>query len=188
MVISKKCIFLAMLVVLTGYGCRLFEPRKPEEPDVSRAEWNLFPITPEQTLNNLEYAYNYQANADRYGSILTDDFRFFFDAQDVQDYNLPEYWGKVDEVAARKLINIDINIELTEIEGEDDVIQAQRATYNRDYQIRKKAGQQGTLFTGSLILDLRREDDGFWKIYRWEDYRNEDELDTWGRFKNEFAP
>lgn len=171
---------ISLFSIITG--CDVFDTRDPEEP-VGKVEWNYFPITSQQTLENLVYAFNFRENSDKYGSILADDFRFYFDTRDVQDYGLPTHWNRERELNMRGLLNIDLRISLDKIEDKDDLIQSERATYNRDYSIYTA----DRTFMGSMTLSLRREEDGFWRIYKWEDYRKNNEL-TWGRLKYEFVP
>lgn len=177
---ASKMLLSAAILLLSG--CNLFNTREPDEPK-GQADWNYFPITSEQTLENLEYAFSFNANADKYGSILADDFRFYFDARDVRDYSLPAYWDKETEVSMRNLMSVEVEIELQEIDDQEDTIQSDRVTYNRHYEVIAAADE----FKGSLTLNLRREEDGFWRVYRWEDYRKDSEY-SWGRLKHEYAP
>ncbi len=163
------------------WGCNIFEPRTAEEP-VGKVEWNYFPIIADQTLENLVFAYDYKENSGRYGSVLSNDFRFYFDSQDIQDYSLPVYWDKSAEINMRELIDIGIRVNLENIPDKEDIIQAEQAIYNRNYSVYAT----NRFFSGSMTIFVRREDDGFWRIYRWEDYRKDDN-DTWGRLKYEYG-
>ncbi len=175
----------AVISVLLCFGCNLFDTRNPDEPK-GQADWNYFPITSEQTLENLMNVFIYNANVDKYGSILSENFQFYFDARDVQDYSLPSYWDKETEISMRNLMSIEVEIEMQEIDEQDDIIQADRVTFNRHYEI--TAGSEDIQkFAGSMTLNLIREEDGFWRIDKWKDYRIDDE-DSWGRLKYEYAP
>lgn len=175
---------IVLVSVLLVSGCELFETRKPEEP-TGNVEWNYFPITSEQAWDNLTFVFKYDENIDKYGTILTDDFRFYFDAQDVHDYSLPPSWNKHSEVTMRGLITISVSIDYQPIVDKEDLIQADKATYNRDYEIRK-GSTDDILFAGSMSVYLRRDVDGFWRIYRWEDYRKGQYV-SWGRLKYEYG-
>jgi hypothetical protein len=164
----------------------LFEKRDPEEP-VGKVNWNHYPITPLQTLDNLKYAYDYNENVDRYGSILSSDFEFHFDSQDVQDYNLPVYWGKDMETEMRSLIDKNMDLELQIIEEKDDIIQSDNAVLYRDYELLLTRENETSVFSGSMTLYIRRDSDGFWRIYQWEDFRTDNDT-TWGRLKYEYIP
>jgi len=167
-------------------SCEIFETREAEEP-AGKVDWNLFPITPYQTLDNLSYAYNYNENIDRYGSILSNDFMFYFDTQDIQDYNLPTYWTKEMETEMRSLINYKMDLELQLIEDRDDIIQSDTAVIYRNYHLLLTRNPESSVFMGSMTLYLQRESDGFWRIDRWEDFRTDHNV-TWGRLKYEYIP
>lgn len=171
-----------LLILLLS--CNLFDTRDAEEPE-GKVNWNLFPITPFQTLENLDYAYNFNENIDRYGSILSDEFEFHFDSQDIQDYNLPPYWGKLMETEMRSLLDKDISLDMQQNEESEDIIQSESAVLYRDYQLILTRLSGTSFFAGSMTLYLQRENDGFWRIYRWEDFRTDNDV-TWGRLKYEY--
>lgn len=176
---------IASLILLLS--CNVFDTRDAEEP-VGNVQWNHFPITPLQTFDNLGYSWNSNENIDRYERIFSDandSFLFFFDSQDIQDYNLPAHWNKETEVEMRSLINRDMDLEMQSIDEKEDIIQSETAVIYRDYQLSVKRDADTTVFSGSMTLYLQREDDGFWRIHRWEDFRTDDN-DTWGRLKYEF--
>jgi|SRR5690554_3043103 len=175
-----------ILTVLFLSSCGLFETREPEEP-VGKINWNHYPITPFQTLDNLKYAYDYNENIDRYGAILSSDFEFYFDSQDVQDYNLPAYWGKDIETEMRSLIDKNMDLDLQIIEEKEDIIQSDNAVLYRDYDLVLARENTTSFFSGSFTLYIRREGDGLWRIYRWEDFRTDSDP-TWGRLKYEYTP
>jgi hypothetical protein len=170
-------------------SCGLFETRDAEDPE-GKVNWNHYPITPMQTLDNLKYAWDSNENIDRYDSILSDSdngFLFFFDSQDVQDYNLPVSWDKSMETDMRSLINEEMNFEMQLIPEKDDVIQSESALLYRDYRLAVNRESGTSLFSGSMTLYLQRESDGFWRITRWEDFRKDSD-ETWGRLKYEYIP
>jgi len=145
-----------ILTVLFLSSCGLFETREPEEP-VGKINWNHYPITPFQTLDNLKYAYDYNENIDRYGAILSSDFEFYFDSQDVQDYNLPAYWGKDIETEMRSLIDKNMDLDLQIIEEKEDIIQSDNAVLYRDYDLVLARENTTSFFSGSFTLYIRRE-------------------------------
>ncbi len=177
-------IVLLCYISLSLPGCHLFEPRKAEEP-IGQVKWNNFPIIPEQTLENLLYSYNYSENTDRYEFILSNDFRFYFDAQDVHDFSFPVYWDKESEVNMRSLINEKMRLELTIIPDQADVVQSEMATIYRSYDLEVLPERER--FAGNMVLNMIRSEDGFWRIESWEDIRQANEA-TWGRFKYETFP
>ncbi|MBW6516675.1 MAG: hypothetical protein K0B81_08710 [Candidatus Cloacimonetes bacterium] len=175
-----------LILLLLIASCGIFETREAEDP-VGKVYWNHFPITAFQTLDNLIYAYDYNENINRYSTILSDDFEFFFDTQDIQDFNLPISWNKQMEVEMRSLIDKKIELELALIEDKDDIIQSDTAVIYRDYHLVLTRSSGTTNFIGSMTLYMQRDTDGFWRINRWEDFRKENQV-TWGRLKYEFIP
>jgi hypothetical protein len=187
---NRKGLTITLGFILLGWicfsfsGCYLFEPRKAEEP-VGQVKWNHFPIVPGQTLENLLYSYNHSENADRYELILSEDFRFYFDAQDVHDFSFPVFWNKESEVNMRSLINEKMRLELTIIPDQADVVQSETAALYRSYELEVLPVRER--FAGKMVLNMLRSEDGFWRIESWEDIRQANEA-TWGRFKYETFP
>jgi len=177
-------ILAVTLLFLTS--CKMFEPREAEEPK-GVVVWNHFPITPYQTFENLEVIYNYSDNIDRYQSILTDDFSFYFDTQDVQDYHLPTLWDKDNEVEMRGMINSEMELTMSCIVEKRDVIHSDTAVLYRNYRLSFNSGRSNTHFEGDMALYMVREGDGFWRIERWDDFRSNEHI-TWGRLKYEYVP
>lgn len=187
MKINRPLFLLSIgILILLFPACGIFETRDAEEPEGS-IHWTHFPITPLQTLDNLVYAYKYNENINRYGTILSDDFEFYFDTQDIQDFNLPVLWNKEMETEMRSLINYQMGLELHQIEEKDDLIQSDSAVLYRDYDLTLTRSSGTSHFIGSLTLYLVRNTDGFWRVTRWEDFRTDHDV-SWGRLKYEFIP
>ncbi len=176
-------------------SCNAFSPRDSEEPQ-SGSEWNSFPIQPEQTLENLEYAYEYSQNSIKYGEIFADGFSFFFDTQDISDYGVPEAWDSETEEEMLLLLynhllsGTVISLELTPVESEPDDIQSETAEFYREYQLSIDHDLEDLpdTFGGMMYLEIVRNQDGFWRISKWQDYRTDQETVTWGRLKYEISP
>ncbi len=185
--ISKKKVkiqsSLALALILLISSCHLFEPRKSELP-FSEADWNQFPILAEQALENLLFSYEYSENIERYHTVLTDDFRFYFDVQDVQNYSLPEYWTKEEEIFTRVVFPHGFeDLVFSGIESKTDILLEESAVYYRHYSFQ----YDNTHYQGNMTLNLVKESDGFWRIEHWQDYRNEGNTNTWGRIKYEYG-
>ena len=185
------CIFT--LVVLLLGSCNIFAPRKADPPD-KLAEWNAFPNTPEKCLENLVFAYNYRENVFQYGSILTDNFVFYFDPQDVQDFTVPDNWFKYNEIDM--LMNVyfqsnrtsDMKLELIKLPNQPDILHSNYAWLYREYHlyVNHLITNLNQDFYGNFQLYLERESNGVWKIREWNDYRGQSEW-TFGRMKNAFG-
>lgn len=184
-------IFLTILLLIAS--CRIFEPREAEKPG-KPVEWNAFPTSPEKCMENLIYSYNYRENVYQYGSLLSDEFKFYFDPQDVSDFTTPSMWYKTNEIDM--LMNVyqqtgdtqELNLVLSAIPGQSDNYYANNAWIYRFYelQVNHSLTNLSTDFSGKFQILLERESNGLWKIKEWYDYRNQSEW-TWGRMKNAFA-
>ncbi len=193
----KKCrIVYLVIVVLSGLilsSCNVFSTRKAEDPN-KRVDWNSFQTTPVKTLENLQYSYNYRENVYNYSSLFFEDFRFYFDSQDANDFNIPSSWSKSAEIDM--LLNtyqrIDsgssMQLVLSTIPDQSDNIQANQAWLYRTYEltVRHSIENMPELFIGKFRLFLIKEQSGFWKIKEWNDYRTTSPY-TWGRMKNAFS-
>ncbi len=176
-------------------SCNAFSPRDSEEPD-SGAEWNSFPIQPEQSLENLEYAFEYSQNSIKYGEIFSDGFAFFFDTQDISDYGVPAEWDADTEDETLLLLynhllaGTAMSLELTPVEDEPDEIQSDTAEYYRDYllNVQHDLEDMPETFEGTAYLQIVKNQDGFWRIVQWRDYRKDQQAVTWGRLKYEVSP
>ncbi len=190
---SVKLLVLAVIVMLMA--CNAFSPRDSEEPE-SGVEWNSFPIQPQQVLENLVYAYEFSQNSIKYGEIFTDEFRFFFDTQDVSDYGVPQEWDAQTESDMLLLLynhllsNTDMTLELEEVEDEPDDIQSEFAEFYRKYtlSVQHDLNHLPQTFSGVCFLEIVKGTDGFWRISQWQDNRKDQESVTWGRLKYEVSP
>ena len=189
----KSIRWMIIILIILLSGCEVFSPRDAENPE-QPAAWNTFQVTPAKTLENLVYAYNYRENVYNYTNLFYDNFYFFFDPQDVADFSLPGYWGKASEIDmlmnAYQRINpgSSMQLTLTPILSQSDNIQVNRAWFYRNYEltIAHSIVDFPTLFTGKSEIYMEKDNNGFWKIKEWKDYRLISSW-TWGRMKNEFA-
>jgi len=181
------------MIISLIIGCNIFEPRKADEPD-EPVGWNHIPNTPERCIENLVYAYNHRENIYQYGSVLSNQFVFHFDPQDRADFTLPASWGRANEIEmlmnAYQLLGQTqaIHLTLLPMPNQPDRIQANTASMFRYYILHVNHSQSnlGTEFSGQMQLNLERENNGFWRIREWSDFRVQSEW-TWGRMKNAFA-
>ncbi len=184
-----------MVAIALLLSCNAFSPRDSEEPK-SGAEWNSFPTQPEQSLQNLEYAFEYSQNSIKYGEIFPDGFSFFFDTQDISDYGVPETWdAQTEEETLLLLYNhllsgTSMSLELTAVADEPDEIQNEIAEYYRDYRLSVQHDLEGMpdTFEGTAYFQIIKNQDGLWRIAQWRDYRKDQQAVTWGRLKYEVSP
>ncbi|HPM01068.1 MAG: hypothetical protein KA886_09005 [Candidatus Cloacimonetes bacterium] len=186
-----RWILINLLIIVSG--CDVFSPRDAENPE-QPAAWHTFQVTPAKTLENLVYAYNYRENVYNYTNLFFDTFYFYFDNQDASDFSIPSYWTKSSEIDMLmntwQRINPGSSMELTltPIPSQGDNIQTNRAWFFRTYQltIAHSLTDIPTLFTGKFQIYMEKDNNGFWKIKEWYDYRLTSSW-TWGRMKNEFS-
>ena len=181
-------IFLTMIA-----SCNIFQTRDADPPEPP-ALWNAFPNTPERCLENLVYAFSFRENVFKYKDILSDDFIFYFDPQDVQDFTVPDRWFKQSEIDM--LMNVyfqsdqtqDMNLSLEVLPNQPDIIQSNHAWLYREYILLVENTIPGfnNEFIGQFQLYLERESNGFWIIKEWIDYRTQS-IWTFGRMKNAFG-
>ena len=183
---------LQVFLLLAMASCDIFSPRDAEEP-AGTAEWNAFPVSPHLALQNLRYAWLYSQNASRYGELLTDDFVFYCDQQDVVEYGVAAQWDAGAEAnilwqVYSQIASAESVVEFTEVEGEEDVIETDAATMVRDYRLELYFGAAETpvMVTGRLAADLARGQDGLWRLQTWQDSRIDNETTSWGRMKDAY--
>ncbi len=182
-----------LLLILVLTSCKVFEPRKSEDP-VNETQWNTFQTSPQQVIENLTYAHNYKQNMYRYTNLFSENFKFYFDSQDISDFGFPVSWNKSMEIEVLTNYFNSIPVDsasvlvLTPIEADPDQIQNNQATIYRDYDLR--AGHDmanvGHHISGKFTLYLEKDSNGIWRIKQWWDYKKNSDW-TWGRLKYEFS-
>lgn len=183
-----------LLALLALVSCDVFEPRE-SDPPAETAEWNPFPVSPQMALDNLRYVWIFTQNSTRYGELLTDDFVFYADQQDVVEYGVLGEWDRETETLLLTQYHGVSEFSgdeefFTAVAGEDDVIDNDDATLVRDYSFSVLHSDETTpaTYSGRLALQLERGEDSLWRIASWTDNRKDDETVTWGRMKDEYRP
>ncbi len=180
-------ILLLLLVTLTS--CDLFKVRD-SDPPTKPAPWNNYVTTWELGLQNLEYCFEDSRNAIKYINLFTEDYRFWFSAQDVNDFNLNPSWTSAQE--QDMLLNLhsqsdSMIVTLTALAEQPDEISAAEAKIYRKYELlRFPTGSETTiLYSGNLELHFRKSG-AYWYISKWYDYRAYSHP-TWGKLKYDFS-
>lgn len=182
-----KKIAIVLLALFALSACELFELRD-SHPPTEDAAWNDPAATIPLALQNLEYAYEDSRNTVNYNRIFTEDFRFYFAAQDITDYSTDSEWNRNQE--QDMLLNLhsrynSVKIELEALSTADE-IGSQEAKIYRSYSIQARELHSDALVeigVGNLELHYRSLY-GRWYIYRWYDYRS-GAANTWGWLKHE---
>lgn len=184
---------LIIIIISMSLSCRFFDPRESEDPS-KPADWNAFQVTPQKTLENLIYSYNYRENVYNYSYIFSDQFVFHFDNQDVVDFNVPQSWNRTKEIDMLMNLYQSVNqqnsmtLSFEVIASQPDNIQVDRAWFFRNYTLRFESAinQMPREFYGKMQIYMEKDNSGFWRIKDWYDYRISNNW-TWGRLKNEYS-
>ncbi len=179
----KLSVILLALIALCG--CEIFEVRESEAP-TKPPTWNNFVTTWSACMENLEYCYQDFRNVVKYGSLFTDDYRFSFAAQDINDYGIHGNWGKTkEEDMLFSLVDQcdSLQLDTKPILHQNDEINASDATIYRSYILRvlKKNQQVPEIYEGNFEIHFKKEL-GNWYIESWNDYRSSNNP-TWGKLK-----
>ena len=141
-------------------------------------------------MQNLEYCYEDERNVVKYSGLFTQDFRFFFAAQDVNDYGINIAWGRPNEQDMLLILHSQCDSLVLDTEllpGQNDEITSNLAKIYRKYTLNVFQGgnpipeQQ----IGNLELHFKQEN-GYWYIWKWYDYRSY-AAPTWGKLKYDYA-
>jgi len=192
----KYILGIIVVVSLLLSGCSVFEPRSADEPDNS-SEWNSYPITPGQTMDNFLSLFNDKSLSIKYRSMFGSSFKFRFEPRDITEYGLPDSWDLNTEVESFNNLcsylsdNNGFTLELTPVEGEEDEeFQVYMTEYyiSRNYAFEVEGSANGlpSVFRGKCVIKMEVNVDRIWKITEWYDYRENFEW-TWGRLKYEYS-
>ena len=180
-----------LVIGLLISGCsNPFALREAENPNVP--VWWRDLKTPENVLANLEDIYDLGA-ASYIGSLLTDDYVFVPDRQDVVDVGLAggDTLSSLEEIASTRAIeeNVSGSVQL-EFFDEDVNTSADTVTVKWNYDLALSslplAGiEEPVTATGEAVYRMRRDPDTRdWRIYLWRDHPGDTEW-SWGRIKLE---
>ncbi|MDP2172357.1 MAG: hypothetical protein Q8M98_07920 [Candidatus Cloacimonadaceae bacterium] len=183
----KIAILLSVLILLSA--CDLFRLRD-SEPPTKPPPWNSLTTTWEKCLENIQFCYLDSRNVVKYSGLFTDAYRFYFSAQDINDFNINLNWNRANE--QDMLINLhsrcdSIGLELETLPGQNDEIGANVAKVYRKYILKlyRADSADPQVFSGNFELHIAREF-GNWYIARWYDYRSY-ATPTWGKVKYDFS-
>jgi hypothetical protein len=180
------------------HGCGLFEPRTPEDPDPTQGSLNAQPPTePDIVITNLQSAIE-QKNVANYMNCFADplksSWRFIFipsaDASALYAGVLSA-WTRDEEQAyfqnliARSPASAFARLVLTQ-KSKD--VSADSVVYSYDYSFTFEHSDPGFPRTavGNLQFSLGIDNNNFWVIYRWTDFKTTDGA-SWSLFKGKFA-
>ncbi len=182
--------YIPVLLIVLLCGCDIFTLREAEEP-VKPPLWNSFYTTWQLALQNLEYAYEDERNLVKSSDLFMPNFRFYFSAQDINDYGISLIWTR--DMERDMLYNLhnladSINVVLDSIPGQNDDLQSTPIKLYRQYQVTVKKNGTRSLYEGKAEIQMQQES-GFWRILNWYDYRTDlpSIRPTWGKLKHEYS-
>lgn len=184
----RCCALLLMGLLLLG-GCGLFEVRD-SEPPTKPPLWNDIPTTWELCMQNLQYCYEDERNVVKYSGIFSPEYRFYFSAQDINDFGINLDWLRPQEQDMLLILHSQcdsLNLALELLPGQGDEITSNLAKIYRKYtlDVYRNGNPFPTQHIGNLELHFRKEN-GYWYVWKWYDYRSYT-APTWGKLKYDYA-
>jgi hypothetical protein len=172
-------------------GCDIFTLRDADPP-TPPPPWHNFYTRWQDTLDNMKYGYDDKRNMVKYSDLFMTNFRFYFAPQDVNDFSITGVWGRNNERdMLYSLNNWADSVRIAELSPiatqEDDTLSIPIRIY-RKYTIIAKHNSETRTYAGKMELQMV-QDNGFWRILNWYDYRTSTPpiLPTWGKLKYDFS-
>ncbi|MFQ5651472.1 MAG: hypothetical protein ACE5IY_16175 [bacterium] len=185
-----------VLVLLCGAACESpFSTRTPEPPDEAASSF-IEPTTPDDVFLNMQIAFS-ERNGENYMRSFVDSTRSERRFEFVPDQGVaasqPGTFSNWDLTDERRYF-----VQMLQATQADSLIRLSFATkrrnetattarFTQDYTIivrhsRQTERSQGQA-TGQARFFLASDDDGDWAIYRWEDFRTDNEQLSWSDLK-----
>ncbi len=181
--VRLKFLFTASCLLATVLlsGC-FFDTRNPAQPSGGGSDWQL-PTTPDGVFANFRSAYEAK-NLTNYMRSFTSDFLFQADPRDTLLAPRGRYanWNSgVESQVTSSLFNQgSINLIFTNPQGSTG---ENTADWYQDYELRI-SGAASLYARGKGHFLMRKDTDGFWAVYRWEDVKTD--TTDWGQIKGTY--
>jgi hypothetical protein len=176
----KKMITLAAAAALLALSCGDEEGVTPQEPD------RLAPASPAAVLENVEISFN-QRNVDLLKAMLSTNFVFYFDPDDVgknppgkPNYEMPESWNRTEFLRAasnmfKKAYRISLSIETKNVgepPPEATIYNAEKVTVELIVTVDELHGYITDQGYCNFAFERYESAPGkkHWRIKRWWDY------------------
>lgn len=188
--------FAAIIVVLTTYGCDLFETREAEKPDQPRGSF-IYAATTEDLIANFQKSIE-EKNIQNYLACFSDssftkvDFIFLPSAGSGSIYpSLSDGWNKNNEEQYFKNLIVRTSSEEKIVLSFSDpqlFFQGDSVVYSAKYLLRiPLSGVSETqIYQGEVKFKTIRDSRFGWTIYFWQDNKNSD-FPTWSELKGLFS-
>ena len=189
-------LILCGVLISSSPGCGLFEPRTPEAPSQPSLNSNP-PTDPTIVIANLQSAID-QKNVANYISCFADPLKttrtFVFTASAdasalyagvLSSWTRDEEQSYFQNLIARSPSGAFASLLLT---LKSSTVTPDSVVYNYDYTFTFEHADPGFPKTarGNLQFTLATDNNNFWMIYRWIDYKTTNDA-TWSLFKGKFA-
>jgi len=162
-------------------GC-FFDTRNPAAPSGGGSDWQL-PTTPDGVFTNFGNAYN-GTNLTNYLRSFTDDFVFQADPRDTLLAPRGRYanWTRdvESQVTASFFNQGTVALNFANPQGSTG---ENTADWYQDYELRI-SGAASLYARGKGHFLMRKDTDGFWAVYRWEDVKTD--TTDWGQIKGTY--
>jgi len=184
-----KSLIVFIFVLFLFVSCDLFDPRESEYPSNSGVNWQD-PTSPDIVIENMQSALN--GSSVLYMDCFDDSFVFLADTSDINEYVTYNFsnWDKLVEndtvnqlfaiVPADSIISSEF---LIDISNPDPASPQDSATIYRNYTITVPSANH-PFAAGIAEIKLIEDDEGFWSINEWADFRHEQSsFVTWAVMK-----
>ena len=182
-------VLLGVSCLLLQLRCGLFGPRDAQDPSTQSTNFRP-PTTPDIVISNLEYAVQ-EKNVANYMNCFVDPLittrRFRFtpssDGTSLGPWTLADERAYFENIKASAGDNGFSRLNLT---LRNNPLPLDTVRYEYTYSLTFMHSKPGvpTTVAGHMELTLGTENNGWWAIYGWADYK--DSSDTWSRLKVEF--
>ncbi len=180
---SKRWPPFAFLCLLAG--CSLFDTGESEPPTGEEGRWTV-PVSPGIVISNLRYGFE-DENIENYGTAFAqEDFLFVADPGDTLLFPPGTFadWDFSTEMEVTAKIFDEA--ELITLSFSDSLVDstADRADFYENYEFTISTQNPIYYGRGVALFSLRRDQDGCWAIYRWQDFRQD--TTDWGVLKGTY--
>ncbi|RPI14809.1 MAG: hypothetical protein EHM58_15625 [Ignavibacteriae bacterium] len=186
-------ILIAVFIITYLQGCGIFDTRSPEDPNMVRSNYEP-PTTPDAVLRNLEYSIQ-DKNSNNYGKNLSSiNYSYVPDAKAQQIYGQiflswnqtaerHYYENLISQTNATSTSKLFLSNKTTNLITPDSAVTA--ADYILVFQHKKT--NIPTSATGKMRLTFKSDENAFFYINQWEDFRKNDSDFTWSEMKASFS-
>jgi hypothetical protein len=186
-------IFTVLFILSFVQGCGIFETRSPEDPNQIRSNYEP-PTTPDAVIRNLEFAIQ-DKNSNNYGKNISPiEYTYIPDAKARLLYGtIFNEWNQSSErLYYENLIsqtNKNTSSKLFLSNKTTNLISPDSAITTADYILVYPHNKANIPIssTGNLRLTFNADENAFFHITKWEDFRKNDSDFTWSEIKANFS-